>query len=149
MAVSAKAISEVEASWAKVSALGVEVVAVEFYRNIFTAAPEALQLFSFKDVPDLYNSPQLKKHGSTVIKTVGTAVAGIRDLEKLAPTLAKLGKIHHDLGKGIGPAHYDLIGTSLIATIRQALKEDFTPEVEAAWVEVYAVISQAMQAGAV
>ena len=77
MSISTATISSVEDSWNKVVQLGLETVAVNFYRNIFTAAPEALQLFSFKDVPDLYNSPQLKKHGVTVIKTVGTAVAGI------------------------------------------------------------------------
>lgn len=76
MSVSEENISAVEASWSKVAALPIEDVAVAFYKNIFTACPEALQLFSFKDVPDLYNSPQLKKHGTTVIRTVGTAVGG-------------------------------------------------------------------------
>lgn len=76
-------------------------------------------------------------------------IEGLRDLNKLAPTLMKLGKIHHDLGKGIGPAHYDLIGAQLVETIRQALGADFTVEVEEAWKRVYAVISATMQSGAV
>ena len=75
MSVQPNHVEEVEKSWAKVAALGVENVGVLLFKNIFTVAPEALELFSFKNEPDLYDSPKLKAHGANVVSTVGKAVA--------------------------------------------------------------------------
>jgi len=138
---------QVQESWAKVAALGVEKVGVLLFKNIFTIAPSAVELFSFKDTKDLYNSQALKAHGKTVVSTVGQAVAGLRDLNALVPVLKNLGKTHANLGKGIGPAHYDIVGQALIKTLKEGLGAGFTSEVEKAWLGVYAVVSSTMQAG--
>lgn len=84
----------VEESWSKVEGLGAETVGVLLFKNIFEIAPQALPMFSFKDEEDLYNSTALKKHGESVVLTVGTAVAGLRDLGKLVPVLQALGERH-------------------------------------------------------
>ena len=133
--------------WTQVEKIGTEAVGVILFRNIFTAAPGALALFSFKDEKDLYNSPKLKSHGKIVVSTVGTAVAGLRDLKALVPILTKLGKSHGEMGKGINKSHYDLVGAQLIATLRMGLGKDFTPEVESAWIQVYTVVANTMLAG--
>ena len=57
------------------------------FKNIFTAAPEVVQLFSFKGVTDLYKSPQLKKHATLVVNTVNDAVRLLKNLEVLVPVL--------------------------------------------------------------
>lgn len=80
-----------------------------------------------------------------MITTVGTAVAGLRDLGKLAPVLKRLGEKHTKMGKGIGAPHYQLIGEQLIVTLRQGLGEEFTPEVEAAWKAIYVILANTMQ----
>ena len=36
-------------------------------------------------------------------------------------------------GYGVRPAHYDTVGAALFKTLEQALSEDFTPQVRAAW----------------
>jgi hypothetical protein len=46
----------VKASWVKVEAIGLEIVGQELYKNIFKIAPQALDLFSFKDEPNVYES---------------------------------------------------------------------------------------------
>lgn len=43
---------------------------------------------------NLYESPKLKAHGAKVVTTVGTAVAGLRNIAALVPTLKSLGKQH-------------------------------------------------------
>ena len=53
MSVEPNHVQEVENSWKKVAALGVENVGVLLFKNIFTIAPEALELFSCL----LYTSP--------------------------------------------------------------------------------------------
>ena len=45
------------------------------------------ELFSFKDEPNLAESPKLKKHAMDVMNTVGVAVAGLADLASLVPVL--------------------------------------------------------------
>ncbi len=80
------------------------------------------------------------------VALVGDAVAGLRDIEKLAPTLKRLGERHNTINKNIGPAHYKLIGDQLIVTLRQGLGHEFTPNVEASWVAIYGVLSKSMQA---
>ena len=63
----------VEESWAKAAALGADKVGVLLFKNIFTIAPAAINLFvSFKDEENLYESPKLEAHG---IK-VGMAASG-------------------------------------------------------------------------
>ena len=47
------------------------------------------------------------KHGVTVVKTIGTAVAGLSNLEELVPTLIDLGETHFD--KGVLPEHYPVV----------------------------------------
>jgi hemoglobin-like flavoprotein len=40
------------------------------------------------------------------------------------------------------------VADALLWTLSQGLGDDFTPEVEQAWVEVYTVLAETMQAGA-
>ena len=49
---------------------------VILFKHIFQLAPGALEMFSFKDEPDLYNSPKLIKHGQNVFKAVDNALSG-------------------------------------------------------------------------
>jgi len=136
--------AEVQKTWAMVEGhpLGLEGVGVLFFKRIFEIAPEALALFSFRDEPDMYESPKLKAHAVNVLKTVGVAVAGLSDLDKLVPVLTELGKKH--VGYGVLPAHYDVVGQALLDTLEVGLGEAWTPSVKEAWVEVYGVVKTTM-----
>jgi hypothetical protein len=79
----------VQNSWEEVKKLGFENVGVLLFKNIFTAAPGALGFFSFKDLPNLYESKAFKRHATSVVTTVGAAVGGLRDLSNLVPVLGK------------------------------------------------------------
>ena len=48
-------------------------------KNIFTLAPEALQLYSFKDVDDLYSSPEIKKHYTKLLTSLDQAIMSMKD----------------------------------------------------------------------
>ena len=103
-----RVVSLVQDSWERVAALGVEKVGIVLFKNIFKIAPGALQLFSFRDEPDLYNSDILKMHGSTVVKTVAAAVQGLNTIEQLVPVLMDLGFKHAQ--KGVKKEHYPIVG---------------------------------------
>ena len=102
-------------SWKAVKEIGREDIGVLLFRNVFAASPATLQLFPFRDEPNLYESKALKAHGATVINTIGTAVVGLRDLDAMIPTLEKLGRMH--IGMGIAPAHFDVLGAELLRTL--------------------------------
>lgn len=136
-------VNEVEKSWATVETMGAETVGVLLFRQIFDIAPEALQLFSFKDEPDLFESEKLKKHGAAVVRTCGKAVSGLRDVQTLAPVLKALGEKHKTYG--VIPAHYDVVGEALMRTLSLGLGDAFTPKIRCAWLDVYACIAITMQ----
>lgn len=102
-------------SWATVKNAGAENVGELFFRNVFTAAPQTVQLFSFRDEPDIYASKSLRNHGAAVINTVGIAVAGLRDFESLVPLIQVLGRRHR--GLGLTKEHFSLLGTELLRTL--------------------------------
>ena len=115
---------------------------VLLFKNIFTIAPGALDLFYFKNEEDLYNTTGLKKHGLAVVNMVGTAVAGLHDLDSIVPTLQALGKRH--VKRGILPEHYPVVGQALLDTLEAGLGAGYTPEVKAAWVAVYQILADTM-----
>ena len=136
---------EVAQTW-KLVAEDLEGHGIVFFKRIFELAPEALQLFSFKDEPNLYESPALKQHANKVMTTVGVAVAGLADVEKLIPVLKGLGQRHK--GRGVLPAHYDVVGAALLYALEQGLGGLWTDTVKDAWSTVYGIVSSTMIAGA-
>jgi hemoglobin-like flavoprotein len=83
--------------------------------------------------------------GGKLIAMVGSAVAHADDLGALGPALAVLGERH--AGYGVVAAHYPAIQQALLATLSLGLGDAMTPEVAAAWRNVYAAMQAAMLKG--
>ncbi len=56
-----------------------------------------------------------------------------------------LGALH--AGYGVRAKDYVTVGRALIWALSKGLGDDFTPEVKAAWAEVYSTLAGAMMAG--
>jgi hemoglobin-like flavoprotein len=54
----------------------------------------------------------------------------------------ELGRRH--AGYGVKEAHYDSVGAALLWTLEQGLGEAWTPDVAAAWTDVYVLLSGIM-----
>jgi len=119
---------------------------IALFREIFTIAPAALQMFPFRGELDLYDSPKLKEHALGVMQTIGAAVTGLNDLPKLVPVLKELGQKHAKYG--VKEAHYGLVGKALLTILQRGVGDQWTPEVGAAWTDVYGTVAAAMKAGA-
>lgn len=119
------------------------------FKKMFTESPKTLDLFSFQFENDLYHSAPLRHHGNLVIKAFDKAILHIRNLDELNPFLDELGKTHADLKRGIKPSDFDLMQRNLIEVLRETLEEDFTPEVEHAWVVLSKKFFKAVKDGAV
>jgi len=136
-------VSSVQASWEVVgSAFTPEDVGVLFYKRLFTIAPEALQLFSFKDEPDVMESEKLRVQGGKTVRAVGTAVTGLNDLDKTVPKLQVLGKIH--AGLGVQPKHFDIVGQALLDTLEAGLGDKWNGKLKGSWTKVYKMVAKVM-----
>ena len=81
-----------------------------------------------------------------MMNTVGVAVKMLDDVPNLLPVLEGLG--HKHVAYGVVNEHYPVIGQALLDTLALGLGDAFTPQLKAAWAEIYGVISAAMLKGA-
>jgi len=107
-----------------------------FYQRLFTLDPALRTMFK----------GDMAKQGQMLMSMIGAAVAGLRNLETLAPVVRKLGARH--VGYGVRTEHYATVGTALIWTLEKGLGEKFTPEVREAWTQAYTLLAEVMQLGA-
>lgn len=107
-----------------------------FYDRLFTLDPSLKHLFK-GDMPN---------QGRMLMSMIGSAVHGLKDLDKLAPVLRNLGARHVDYG--VREEHYVTVGSALLWTLNAGLGEKFTPEVREAWTAAYGLLADVMQFGA-
>lgn len=127
----AHTISLVQTSWAQVSPIATQAAAL-FYNNLFEADPSLKPLFK----------GDMTQQGAKLMQMIGAAVGKLGELGVLVPILQSLGRRHVDYG--VQASHYDTVGGALLKTLEQGLGPAFTPEVRAAWTEVYGVMAQVM-----
>ncbi len=125
----------VQTSFAQVQALGPQVATL-FYARLFEIDPGPRRLFK-SDLGD---------QGQRLLAMLGQAVALLSQPERLLPVLRQLGARHQ--GYGVEARHYATVGQALLDTLEAGLGPAFTPALRAAWMEVYGVVAQTMQAGA-
>jgi hemoglobin-like flavoprotein len=122
----------VQSSFGKVAPIA-DVAATLFYTRLFELDPSLRRLFR----------GALDEQGRKLMQMLGVAVAGLDHLEALVPAVEALGRRH--AAYGVTEAHYATVASALLWTLEQGLGEDFTPQVRAAWVAVYAVLADVMQ----
>jgi len=103
-----------------------------FYNRLFEIAPHYRHMFK----------NDMKKQGAMLMSTLGLAVGSLNDLEKILPAVHALGQRH--AGYGVTAADYQPVAEAFLWTLEQAFGEDFTPELQAAWVAAYTILAGAM-----
>ena len=129
-------VSAIRASWSKIAPMA-DAAAARFYDNLFDLDPTLRPLFSKTDM-----AAQHQK----LVAALMAVVSSLEDLSTIVPTLRSLGRKH--VQYGVTAAHYDTVATALLRTLEQALGDEYTPEVKAAWTVAYALIAGVMQDGA-
>lgn len=152
-------ITSVQLSWMHVKQLGTDVVGALFFKKVFELQPEAKALFPmsvrnrYRDWAndkeerehDLINSPALIRLWGKVIEAVGSCLAGLHDMNKLVPQLTQLGMRH--AGYGLKMEYLYVAEKVFILTLKDALGQVFTKEVEFAWTMVYSFMTATMSCG--
>jgi len=124
-------ITMVQDSWRHVAAIAPAAASL-FYQNLFEADPALRRLFT----------GDMTAQGKKLMQMIGTAVGQLNQLDTLIPILQSLGRRHATYG--VKEAHYQTVGGALLKTLGQGLGDKFTPEVKAAWTEVYEVMAGVM-----
>src|ERR1044072_5464695 len=83
------------------------------------------------------------ERGRKLMQMIGVAVKSLDRLEQVLPAVNALGTRH--AGYGVKEKDYVTVGRALLWTLKKGLGDDFTPETEAAWVEVYVTLAGAMK----
>ena len=118
-----------------------EVAGVILFTHLFQQCPEAKELFGFPIEMDpgsdqMQTSKRFLKHAAYMIQMLDRAFNMLGpDAELLAEILGDLGKKHARMG--VKEEMFPVMGEALIATMKEVLAENFTPDVEAAYKEVY------------
>ncbi|WVZ99265.1 hypothetical protein U9M48_044593 [Paspalum notatum var. saurae] len=127
-----------------------ESIALKFFFRIFEIAPGAKQMFSFlRDAGDdapLEKHPKLKAHAVAVFVMACESATQLRntgDVKVREATLKRLGATH--VKAGVADAHFEVVKTALVDTIRDAVPDMWTPEMEAAWEEAYDQLAAAIK----
>ncbi len=126
----------VQKTW-KMAAPRADAVAQLFYQRLFNIDETLQSLFSECDM-----AAQQQK----LVLALGFAVDNLDNPGLLMPVVEDLGRRH--VGYGATEAHYDSVGAALLWTLERGLGEAWTPEVAAAWTEVYGLLAGAMRKAA-
>ncbi|CAK8999407.1 unnamed protein product, partial [Durusdinium trenchii] len=156
---SEKQISSVQLSWNHLKEIGTPVVGEYFCKKILEISPEIKDLFppsvrcryrdwstdEEEDERCLASSPALRRLFGRVIDAVGSAVAGMQDMNRMVPALTELGLRH--VNYNVKEEHFQVFEKALMITLREGLGDLFTKEVEFAWNMAFNFMSATMISG--
>ncbi len=125
----------VRESWATIVPMRKQVCA-DFYQRLFTRHPELRALFK----------GDLERQTALFVTMLNTVVSALDNPEPVVPLIKTAGVRHADYG--VADGDYDKFTAVLLDSFADALGERFTPDVHAAWAEVYAELSATMREGA-
>ncbi|WP_299375232.1 globin family protein [uncultured Kiloniella sp.] len=126
-----KQVALVQKTFKSVAAIS-EQAAELFYGRLFELDPSLKRLFK----------GDMKEQGRKLMAVIGVAVASLNNLEKIIPTVQKLGAKH--AGYGVKEADYATVANALLWTLEKGLGPDFTAEVKVAWTETYQTLASVM-----
>ncbi|GAA6185252.1 MULTISPECIES: NO-inducible flavohemoprotein [Aliiglaciecola] len=108
------------------------VITEHFYKRMFSHNPELKNIFNMTN----------QAKGKQQFALFNALAAYAQNIDKLAVLKDALERINHKHASlNILPEHYPIVGGHLIATLKELIPDQFTPEVEYAWREAYAVLS--------
>jgi hemoglobin-like flavoprotein len=125
----------IQASFAKVLPIA-DTAAALFYGRLFELDPSLRPLFQ----------GDMREQGRKLMTMLRVVVNGLHRLDQLVPAVQELGRRH--AAYGVADEHYDTVAAALLWTLHQGLGDDWTPNVEAAWVVAYTLLADTMRAAA-
>lgn len=105
-----------------------------FYKNLFEAHPELLNIFN-------HANQKKGRQQAALANTVYAAAVHIDNLEAILPAVVQIANKHVSLG--VKAEHYPIVGEFLLKAIKEVLGDAATDDIINAWAEAYGVIADA------
>lgn len=121
---------ELKRTWALAEAVGPDVP-LYFYSHLFMTHPEVRQMFPVS----------MATQRDRLFTALGRIVSEVDQLENVVGYIEQLGRDHRRFS--VVAEHYDAVGASLLATLKQFLGEQW-PAVADDWAAAYGVIASTM-----
>ncbi len=112
------------------------VAALVFYRRLFEIAPELRPMFK----------GDIEEQSKKLLDMLGVLIAMLEKPHGLELELKAMGARH--AGYGVVDEHYATVGAALVGMLAETLRDEFTPEVRAAWMALYGAVEATMKLGA-
>ena len=128
-------IALVKDSWRQVLPIQ-DTAARLFYGRLFELDPSLRPLFR----------GDMAEQGRKLMTMINMVVASLDNLAPLVGAVEDLGRRH--VAYGVTEAHYDTVGSALLWTLGRGLGEQFTQQVEGAWIEAYTTLASVMKQAA-
>lgn len=125
-------IALVKKSWRAFKGINPEVVSDLFYTKLFTDNPGLRKMFP-KNMQVQYQK---------LFDMLQALVMNLDKLDTMLEDLKAMAKRH--VGYGVKESHYKLVGDALLWTLAKGLSNDWTEELENAWVTCYTEITTCM-----
>jgi NAD(P)H-flavin reductase/hemoglobin-like flavoprotein len=122
-------------SWEQVAKSGDEVP-LYFYSHLFLSHPELRAMFPIT----------MSQQRDRLVGALGQIVSRVDQLDDVTPFIQQLGRDHRRFS--VVAEHYNAVGASLLATLKQFLGAAWTEELAADWAAAYGVIARVMVAAA-
>ena len=125
------AMAAIRETFARTASAGDDAAAY-FYASLFLRRPGLRELFP----------PAMDEQRDRLLTALTRIVESLSTPEEMATYLTQLGRDHRKYA--VEPAMYDVVGESLVATLRAFSGDAFTTEAEAAWTQAYTAASGIM-----
>ena len=109
-----------------------KTITTVFYKNMFEAHPELLNIFN-------HANQSKGRQQNALAGLVYAAAANIDNLGAVLPAVVQVAHKHKSLN--ITPEQYPIVGYHLLGAIKEVLGDAATPEIIGAWGEAYEVIA--------
>lgn len=133
MPLSAKSIGIIQSTIPVLEVHGTDITS-RFYQLLFNEHPELLHIFN-------HANQKKGRQQAALANAVYAAAVHIERLEAILPAVKQIAHKHRSLG--VKPEHYPIVGSCLLAAIKDVLKEAATEEILEAWAEAYGMIAEA------
>lgn len=118
-------------SWEQVAKSG-DDVPLYFYSHLFLSHPELRDMFPIS----------MAAQRDKLVAALGQVVSNVDQLDRVVPLIQQLGRDHRKYS--VAPEHYNAVGASLLATLKQFLGASWTDEMAADWAAAYGLVARTM-----
>lgn len=103
-----------------------------FYSHLFLSHPELREMFPIS----------MSAQRDRLVSALGTIVSSVDKIDQVVGLIQQLGRDHRRFS--VVAAHYDAVGASLLATLRQFLGASWTESLAADWAAAYGLVAKTM-----